>query len=59
MGGKILMGVFMVGFFGIGKILFVKVIVGEVKVLFFIIFGLDFVEMFVGVGVFCVCDMFE
>lgn len=53
------MGVFMVGFFGIGKILFVKVIVGEVKVLFFIIFGLDFVEMFVGVGVFCVCDMFE
>lgn len=49
----------MVGFFGIGKMLFVKVIVGEVKVLFFIIFGFDFVEMFVGVGVFCVCDMFE
>lgn len=52
-------GVLMVGLLGIGKILFVKVIVGEVKVLFFSIFGFDFVEMFVGVGVFCVCDMFE
>lgn len=58
-GGKILKGVLMVGFLGIGKMLLVKVIVGEVKVLFFIIFGFDFVEMFVGVGVFCVCDMFE
>lgn len=49
----------MVGFLGIGKILLVKVIVGEVKVFFFIILGFDFVEMFVGVGVLCVCDMFE
>lgn len=59
LGGCILCGVLMVGLFGIGKILLVKVIVGEVKVLFFIIFGFDFVEMFVGVGVFCVCDMFD
>lgn len=42
-----------------GKILLVCVIVGEVGVLFFIILGFDFVEMFVGVGVLCVCDMFE
>lgn len=59
MGGCILKGILMVGLFGIGKILLVKVIVGEVKVLFFIMVGLDFVEMFVGVGVFCVCDFFE
>lgn len=52
-------GVFLVGFFGIGKILLVKVIVGEVGVLFFSIFGLEFVEMFVGVGVFCVWDFFK
>lgn len=59
LGVMIFKGVLMVGLLGIGKILFVKVIVGEVKVLFFSIFGFDFVEMFVGVGVFCVCDMFE
>jgi len=35
------------------------VIVGEVVVLFFLILGLDFVEMFVGVGVSWVCDLFE
>lgn len=39
--------------------LLVCVVVGEVGVLFFIIFGFDFVEMFVGVGVFCVRDLFE
>lgn len=49
----------MVGSSGTGKILFVKVIVGEVGVLFFFIFGFEFVEMFVGVGVFCVCDFFK
>lgn len=59
LGGCILCGVLLVGFLGIGKMLFVCVIVGEVKVLFFSILGLDFVEMFVGVGVVCVCDMFE
>lgn len=52
-------GVLFVGFLGIGKMLFVCVVVGEVGVLFFSILGFDFVEMFVGVGVFCVCDLFE
>lgn len=41
-----------------GKILLVKVIVGEVGVLFFSFLGSDFVEMFVGVGVVRVRDMF-
>lgn len=58
-GVRILKGVFLVGFLGIGKILLVKVCVGEVGVFFFSISGFDFVEMFVGVGVFCVCDLFE
>lgn len=58
-GGKISKGVLMVGFSGIGKTLLAKAIVGEAKVSFFIIFGFDFVEMFVGVGVFRVRDMFE
>lgn len=53
-GVKIFKGVLFVGFFGIGKILFVKVVVGEVGVFFFLIFGFEFVEMFVGVGVSCV-----
>lgn len=52
-------GVLLVGFLGIGKILLFKVVVGEVEVFFFIIFGLEFVEFFVGVGVVCVCDLFE
>lgn len=52
LGGKIFKGVLLVGFLGIGKILLVKVVVGEVGVFFFLIFGFDFVEMFVGVGVF-------
>lgn len=52
-------GVFLVGFLGIGKIFFVKVVVGEVNVLFFLIFGFEFVEMFVGMGVFRICDLFK
>lgn len=59
MGSRIFKGVLFVGFLGIGKILFVRVVVGEVGVLFFFISGLDFVEMFVGVGVSCVCDLFD
>lgn len=59
MGVKIFKGVLLVGFFGIGKILLVKVVVGEVGVLFFIIFGFEFVELFVGVGVVRVWDLFE
>lgn len=38
-GVKIFKGVLFVGFFGIGKIFLVKVIVGEVGVLFFVVFG--------------------
>lgn len=34
--------------------LFVKVMVGEFGVFFFSVSGLEFVEMFVGVGLFCV-----
>lgn len=58
-GVKIFWGVLFIGFFGMGKILLVKAIVGEVGVLFFSIFGLEFVEMFVGVGVFWVRDLFK
>lgn len=36
-------GVIFYGDFGIGKILFVKVVVGEVGVLFYVFSGLDFV----------------
>lgn len=49
----------MVGFFGIGKIYLLRVVVGEVGVFFFSISGFDFVEMFVGVGVLRVRDLFE
>lgn len=59
LGVWILVGVFLEGFLGIGKMFLVKVVVGEVGVLFFFIFGLDFVEMFVGVGVSWVWDLFE
>lgn len=57
-GVKIFWGVIFFGFLGIGKIFFVKVIVGEVGVFFFFVFGFEFVEMFVGVGFFWVCDLF-
>lgn len=58
-GVKIFKGVLLVGFFGMGKMFLVKVIVGEVGVLFFFIFGFEFVEMFVGVGVLRVRDLFK
>lgn len=58
LGVKIFYGVFFVGLLGMGKMFFVKVIVGEVGVLFFFIFGLDFMEMFVGVGSSRVRDLF-
>lgn len=48
-----------VGFFGMGKMLFVCVVVGEVDVFFFLVSVLEFMEMFVGVGVSCVCILFE
>lgn len=52
-------GVFLVGFLGIGKILLVKVVVIEVDVFFFIMVGLDFVEVFLGVGLVRVRDLFS
>lgn len=39
-----------IGFVGTGKIFFVKVIVREVSVFFIIVNGLEFLELFVGVG---------
>lgn len=58
-GVRIFKGLLLVGFLGIGKILLLKVVVGEVGVLFFSIFGLEFVELFVGIGVVRVCDLFK
>lgn len=50
-GGKLFKGLFFVGSSGTGKTMFVKVVVGEVGVLFFYSSGSEFEEMFVGVGV--------
>lgn len=50
--------VYQVGLFGMGKILFVKVVVGEVDVFFISCLVSEFVELYVGMGVFCVCDFF-
>lgn len=58
-GVKILKGILLVGLLGIGKMLLVKVIVNEVDVLFFSVVGFEFVEMFIGIGVVCVCDLFK
>lgn len=58
-GVRILKGILFVGLSGIGKIFLVKVVVGEVGVLFFSILGFDFVEMFVGVGAVRVRDFFD
>lgn len=50
-GVRMFYGILLGGLFGIGKMLLVKVIVGEVNVFFYFIFVLNFVEMFVGLGV--------
>jgi cell division protease FtsH len=59
LGGKIPIGVLMVGSPGTGKTLLARAIAGEAKVPFFTISGSDFVEMFVGVGASRVRDMFD
>ena len=59
LGGRIPMGVLVVGPPGTGKTLLAKAIAGEAGVPFFSISGSDFVEMFVGVGASRVRSMFE
>jgi len=58
LGGKIPMGVLLVGEPGTGKTLLAKAIAGEAQSSFFNISGSDFVEMFVGVGASRVRDLF-
>ena len=59
LGGKIPKGALLIGPPGTGKTLLAKAIAGEANVPFFSISGSDFVEMFVGVGVSRVRDMFD
>src|SRR5579863_4151094 len=59
LGGRITMGVLLVGPPGTGKTLLARAIAGEANVPFFSISGSDFVEMFVGVGASRVRDLFE
>src|SRR3990167_1771442 len=59
LGGRIPIGVLMVGNPGNGKTLLARAIAGEAKVPFYTISGSDFVEIFVGVGAARVRDMFE
>ena len=58
-GARIPKGVILVGPPGTGKTLLAKAVAGEAGVPFFSISGLDFVEMFVGVGASRVRDLFE
>ena len=59
LGGKLPKGVLLVGPPGTGKTLLAKAVAGEADVPFFSISGSDFVEMFVGVGVARVRDLFK
>ena len=59
LGGKIPKGVLLVGPPGTGKTLLAKSVAGEANVPFFSLSGSDFVEMFVGVGVSRVRDLFN
>lgn len=59
LGGKIPKGALLVGPPGTGKTLLAKAVAGEANVPFFSLSGSDFVEMFVGVGVSRVRDLFK
>ena len=59
LGARIPKGVLLFGPPGTGKTLLAKAVAGEAGVQFFTISGSDFVEMFVGVGVSRVRDLFE
>jgi len=58
LGGKIPLGVLLVGAPGTGKTLLARAVSGEAGVPFFSLSGADFVEMFVGVGASRVRDLF-
>ena len=59
MGARIPKGILLSGHPGTGKTLLAKAVAGEANVPFYSISGSDFVEMFVGVGVSRVRDMFK
>ena len=59
LGGKIPLGVLLLGQPGTGKTLLAKAVAGEAKVPFYSISGSNFVEMFVGVGASRVRNLFE